>query len=191
MIYSKKFKYDSKNTWKVINKLLCKNKNKDITDEFLINGIKETNSKIIANAFAQHFSETGKIYAKKVENNTSTEERKMTLKTMYIEDNLFLHPTDREECRKLMAEVKPKSSLGVDGISNALFKVICKAIEYSLLEILNKSLHEGIFSNRWKIAKVRPRNKSNKKDIITNYQPVSLLPVISKLLEKLVNIRME
>ena len=49
----------------------------------------------------------------------------------------------------------------------------------------------GIFPDRCKLANVRPiYKKGNKKDI-TNYRPVSLLPVLSKILEKLMLKRLE
>ena len=57
--------------------------------------------------------------------------------------------------------------------------------------ICNKSLSNGIFPNNMKIAKVIPLFKSGENDIFTNYRPVSLLSQFSKILEKLVDRRLD
>ena len=41
----------------------------------------------------------------------------------------------------------------------------------------------GIFSDILKIAKVKPILKKNKKTIMSNYRPISILPVLSKIIE--------
>ena len=52
--------------------------------------------------------------------------------------------------------------------------------------IFNKSLVEGIFPERMKLADVVPLFKSQDRSECTNYRPISLLLTISKLLEKIV-----
>ena len=62
-----KYRNDSKKTWSVINSLTNVTKNKkDITSFFIINGIKETNSEIIANNFNDFFATIGKNQASKI-----------------------------------------------------------------------------------------------------------------------------
>ena len=52
--------------------------------------------------------------------------------------------------------------------------------------LFNKSLHERVFPDQWKIAYVIPLFKSGDKSLPSNYRPVSLLSCVSKLLEKIV-----
>ena len=54
----------------------------------------------------------------------------------------------------------------------------------SITYICNQSLKSSIFPNKWKEGKVTPLHKSGAKDDINNYRPISVLPVLSKLLEK-------
>ena len=49
---------------------------------------------------------------------------------------------------------------------------------------MNKSILSGGFPCSWKEAKVKPLFKSGAKDEVNNYRPISILPTISKLLEK-------
>ena len=54
----------------------------------------------------------------------------------------------------------------------------------SLLFIVNKRISSGQFPSALKEAKVKPLFKSGSKDDINNYRPISILPTISKLIEK-------
>ena len=51
--------------------------------------------------------------------------------------------------------------------------------------IFNLSLSTGIFPDKLKIAKVSPIFKNGEKDLLTNYQPISVLPCFSKILERI------
>lgn len=44
----------------------------------------------------------------------------------------------------------------------------------------------GIFLDKWKVATITPLFKAGNKKSVSNYQPISLLPVISKIMEKLI-----
>ena len=49
------------------------------------------------------------------------------------------------------------------------------------------SFTNGIFPTDWKRSKLIPTYKSGKKHCIENYRPVSVIPTISKVIEKLVH----
>ena len=59
-------------------------------------------------------------------------------------------------------------------------------ISPSLTRSFNKSLRLGIFPGDWKLANIVPIFKKGKRDSVENYCPISLLPVISKVLERCV-----
>ena len=61
---------------------------------------------------------------------------------------------------------------------------------YILAELFNKCLKESCFPDCWKVSSVVPVFKNvGERSTAKNYHPVSLLPVVSKVFEKLVNIR--
>ena len=68
-----------------------------------------------------------------------------------------------------------------------LIKAIKTEIIPSLTSILNQSLNTGIFSEKVKIAKVIPIHKKGFLNDISNYRPILLLPLISKILEYIFN----
>ncbi len=52
--------------------------------------------------------------------------------------------------------------------------------------IINQMLNTGIFSDKLKIAKVIPIHKEYDETLFTKYRPISLLPAISKIFEKVI-----
>ena len=61
-----------------------------------------------------------------------------------------------------------------------------KAIIEPLQIIINQALTTGIFPDKLKIAKVQPIYKNEEQTLIKNYRPISLLPSISKVFEKII-----
>ena len=75
---------------------------------------------------------------------------------------------------------------GHDGISSHMLKATSNSIATSLTKLFNFSLSRGKFPKSWKSASVVPIPQSNKKSNPSGYRPISLLTVVSKLLEKLI-----
>ena len=87
---------------------------------------------------------------------------------------------------KFANKLKPKNSAGPDNISSKLLKTIIPTIQSPLIHLFNLSCKTGYIPTELKTAKVVPIYKSDEKADFTNYRPISLLPSISKLLEKIV-----
>ena len=71
-----------------------------------------------------------------------------------------------------------------------MVKKLVYSIRISLITIFNKSFELGIYPDLFKVAKVIPLHKNGAKDNSDNYRPILLLPVLSKVLEKLMFKRM-
>ena len=91
-----------------------------------------------------------------------------------------------DSVQKIINQLAPKSSSGHDDVSTLLLKNISSVIVPSLTVIINQSLCSGIFPDRLKLAKVIPLFKKGDPHILDNYRPISLLPAISKVFEKVV-----
>ena len=73
---------------------------------------------------------------------------------------------------------------GLDGLTPKIIKLSVDIISPSLLEIINMSLLTGSFPDSLKLAKLHPIYKGETKSDPANYRPISILPVVSKLIEK-------
>jgi len=76
--------------------------------------------------------------------------------------------------------------VGFDEITIKVVKVIANIIANPLSHLINNSLETGIFPNALKISKVIPIFKTGDQNILSNYRPISLLPVFSKVFEKVI-----
>lgn len=98
-----------------------------------------------------------------------------------------LKPTSADEVIKLIKNLNSNTSSGLDGISTKSIKCVKDSIAENLANCINKCLNEGHFPNRLKIAKVSPIFKSGNKLDPSNYRPISVLPVMSKIFEKILH----
>jgi hypothetical protein len=90
------------------------------------------------------------------------------------------------ELNKVLQSLKLSKASGLDKISNKLLKAAGYTINESLLFIFNLALATGIFPDELEMAKVTPIYKEGDKSNCGNYRPISVLPVIAKILEKLI-----
>ncbi len=99
----------------------------------------------------------------------------------------FLSPTNEQEVIFTVKLLK-KESAGHDDIRAETVKTIIEQIAKPLSHICNTSFTTGVFPNELKVAKVTPIYKKEIPSKFGNYQPVSVLPIFSKVLETLVHV---
>jgi hypothetical protein len=75
---------------------------------------------------------------------------------------------------------------GIDKLPKKILKMAAPIISESLASIFNVSLKNGIFPNDLKVAKVSPVFKTGDRKDRSNYRPISVLPVVSRIFGKLV-----
>ena len=118
------------------------------------------------------------------------------LKALPITDDspLLLSPVEQlsditvseEEVAHHLAHLDPTKATGPDGIPARVLRECSYAIAPSLCSLFNHSLHTGTVPSEWKSADVSPIHKKDKKELAINYRPISLLSIISKVLERCV-----
>ena len=72
-------------------------------------------------------------------------------------------------------------------MSNKILKIISDEIAEPLTIIINQSFKTGLFPNNLKIAKVVPIYKKGEVHLLDNYRPISILPSVSKVVERVMH----
>src|SRR5215469_18643825 len=98
--------------------------------------------------------------------------------------------TSTQEIIKAIRTLKTTNTAGYDEISNRLLKLSAPFIASPLTYICNAVLKCGVFPDRLKYAFVKPVHKKGSKQDLSNYRPISLLPAFSKVLEKIIYVRL-
>ena len=93
---------------------------------------------------------------------------------------------DENDIRKIADKLDNKKSWGIDGISNIIMKSIINILNKAITIIINQMLETGVFPDKLKVAKVIPLFKKGDPTLLTNYRPISLLPSLSKIFEKVI-----
>ena len=88
---------------------------------------------------------------------------------------------------KLLESLKMNKAIGLDNISARLIKDASVVICDQLTCLYNRSLQSAVFPNIWKMGKVTVLFKSGSRLDINNYRPITVLPRLSKILEKVVH----
>ena len=89
-----------------------------------------------------------------------------------------------KEIRDAIAKIKTTKGFGKDNISCYFLKLAMPFIEKLLADLFNTSIETSQFPDLWKSARVTPIFKEGDKAEMSNYRPISALPVIARLFEK-------
>ena len=107
-----------------------------------------------------------------------------------LSDFFYLYPTTPQEIQTIISSIQNEYSAGVDGTPSFLIKLLPSNIVVTLTNIFNLSISTDTFISSFKNSKVIPILKKGNPKLAENYRPISLLPVFSKILEKLVHKRL-
>ena len=148
-----------------------------------INSVNVTDQTKIANEFNNYFTSVGNTLSGQIPQTRQTYRNYLT---KVINSKFTFSHTNRDEVLKIINKFLPKTSSGCDELSMKLLKKVKFVLCDPLSLIINQSLNTGIFPDKLKLAKVLPLFKKNDACILDNYRPISLLPAISKIFERVV-----
>ena len=104
-------------------------------------------------------------------------------------DSFFFETISSFEVYKVIQALDNSFSSFSNGISNNFVKKICLNIVDVLTHLFNKSVIGGEFPQSLKIAEIIPIFKKGDKKCVNDYRPISLLPIFSKIFEKIIKCR--
>ena len=186
--FRKKFLKTSGNirkAWQVINSIRCKKKSKQFPNFIDINGTIITDRRVICNNFNDYFVNVANNLNRDKYINHDIPEFNDYLKDRNA-SAIVLTPISSDEIQDIIAKL---NNYKANDISPLLLKPLSYKFSYSLRYLFNSCMLAGVFPNELKIAKVTPLYKSGNSNCMSNYRPISILPTLSKIFEKLLHKR--
>ena len=171
-------KFGSWDFWQIANSVL--NKGKSAIPPLL------NRPEVLSSA-----SDKAKLFAKNFSKNSNLDDSGISLPAFPSRTNLKLHISITPKMvKKVITNFDSSKASGPDCIPVVVLKNCEPELSYILAKLFNKCLKESCFPDCWKVSSVVPVFKNvGERSTAKNYHPVSLLSVISKVFEKLVNSR--
>ena len=178
-----KYKTDSKRTWQVIKEITSRQKTKSILlpreikfDKTIIQNPQE-----IAKEF-KFFTSVGPTLAGKIADLEKSFQDFLTSRNekMQFEESNF------GEFEEAFKSLKRSKAAGFDDLSNNIIIDACDSLRNILFHVFKVSIKQGTFPDSLKLAKVTSIFKSGATDNVSNHCPISILPVVLKVLQRII-----
>lgn len=105
-------------------------------------------------------------------------------------NSFVLYETDCNEVKAILADLKTSSAPGWDNLTTGFLKYISREAVPIITHLANLCFRTGLFPAPLKQSIITPVHKGGNRDDVNNYRPISVLPTISKIIEKLINNRL-
>ena len=177
-----------KNTWTGIKQLITlKPRGHRLPTKIIKDGQEIKDTKNISLAFNEYFSNIGKNIADSV---PCTNTRTQAFMGSSVPNSFFMSPVLKSEIECEIGKLKSSKATGPFSIPINLLKTAKSSLSTPLEIIFNLSFLTGTVPDQFKIANVIPIHKKGPLTMLTNYRPISLLSIFSKILEKLMYTRL-
>ena len=104
----------------------------------------------------------------------------------HTNDRLSYFNIKADEIQDILKTLKKNKAHGPDDISVSMIQLCENELCIPLQIIFQNIIDTGIFPDQWKEANVTPVHKKKDKQTVSNYRPISLLPIFAKVFEKIV-----
>ena len=165
-----------KTYWSILNGILGKVKIPAIPP-LIVNNCFETDFLKKANIFNEFFASQCSL----ITNNSTLPD--ILFRTNNRLNNITI---DHDSITKIIKNLNSAKAHGCDGISIRMIKLCEQTITVPLIIIFKKAILTGIYPENWKKGNIVPVHKKESKNSIKNYRPISLLPIFSKIFERLI-----
>lgn len=177
-----KAKQNSKQLWTSINNISNRKPAKTIAKELITD---KTDPKNAVNKVNEFFVNIGKKLSQNIRSKVNVPISTNSSTTNNY-NSLVLLPTDENEVKRLIMSLK-SDAMGWDNINAKLLKLCIDTVAPALVHICNLALDTGKFPLAFKKSVITPIYKNGARDQVNNYRPISILPAMSKILEKIMN----
>ena len=174
-------KSNVKKSWQILKMVINKKKTSPVCTKFKCNNDIINDKNEISDKFNKFFVNVGASLAAAI-----APFNKNPLEYMKNDTSITFRntPVTEREMENILMHLKDSSS-GWDELRPNVMKTIKKSIIFPIMYITNLSFQTGVFPRELKIANVVPIFEAGDEMVFTNYRPMSVLPVFSKILERL------
>ena len=187
-------KDNPKKLWQHLKDIGLKNKGKDSDNICLcIDGEICHDSKSVANHFNDFFTNVASALVSKLPTASNVFNIESTVfKSFYKQKesqdrDFVLKKVSEDFVYKELLKLNPSKSTGLDEIPARFVRDGASVLKIPITFIVNLSLSSGKVPHDMKVARVKPLYKKNSSLEAGNYRPVSILSIVSKILEKCVH----
>ena len=140
-----------------------------------------------ADAFNEYFSTVGARVAEELRSDVEGHvEQSMPRPVTVCSSKFDLKPATLPELSDAVRQMSNSRAVGLDGVPMLAVRQCFPVIGPKLLHLINATITTGEFPSRWKTALVVPLHKSGDTSTASNFRPISLLSVLSKIAERVV-----
>ena len=175
---------DPRKTWRIINELTSRKNHTSSVKEIKFNNNSISDSHELSSTFNNHFSSVGLKLIDDIQQSGN-----IPSYFDYLEETEHRFELNTIECSKvfsLLSKLCKSKATGLDKISARLLRECADLVASSLCCIFNRSITSGIFPTEWKFTKVVPLFKQGERSDLNNYRPISIIPVVAKVFERIV-----
>ncbi|XP_071943453.1 uncharacterized protein [Antedon mediterranea] len=181
-----KNKNNMKETWNAINQLLGRKKKSKLPSNLKHVTETYTNPETKSDAFNSYFINIGKQLADKINHDNNPAIDPTSYLTGNYLNSMYFRPTTEYEIMTYINKLETDKTPGHDDISAYYIKYNSVYLTKPILHLINVSLATGRFPDELKCAKTIPVFISGDRQNLNNYRPISILPCLSKIYERVV-----
>ena len=153
------------------------------TDDQLIEGSLSSDKSLIAGSFNKFFTSAVTRLLESARSSCVSVANTIQLSTRQY-PNFKFEEVSEAFVKCLLRNLKRTKTVGLDDIPGRLLVDSAEVVAKPVCAIINKS---GVVPTEWKAARVIPLFKKGMREDIDNYRPISILPAVSKVLERAVH----
>lgn len=138
----------------------------------------------IANTFNDFFVNVASTIKEPITNSSHKKLRDFCNAKLPPGSRFNIPPIQKDKVSKFLQNLDVSKATGTDTLGPRLLRISAPYIANEINYICNQSIKTSTFPEKWKEAKVTPLFKKGSCEDVNNYRPISILPTLSKILEK-------
>ena len=178
------YKDDPKKFWRVLNENLIKGERNSSDVTFSKGNDEYTNIDNSCEFMNDHFASIGKKLYDQFNNDLLLDNYECMYDLENSDEEIVFTV---EDVIKLVKDIDIHKSSGIEYMPSFILKDVIEKIPLQLTYLFNQSMSLGMFPESWAVAIVTPIPKAGNPHLATNWRPISIIPLIGKLMEKMCN----